>query len=212
MIERLKQLFRLKIATENVTVSVEEKIEEAFNSLNQDILRVEFGSDISNLSNVVLEKIGEYRENLKNTCGFILPPVHLLEKNDLQENEIIVYVRNQEKIHDYLIPNEENVSKDIYDFLTRIYENNLDEIFAMEYIEKYINKVQMTNSWLVWDVTKQLGAYEIKSILVNILRNKKSISDINLIFEKIDECLSQNRDCYHVWKSDIISKYVCKEM
>ncbi len=212
MIERLKQLFRLKIATENVSVSVEEKIEEAFNSLNQDILRIEFGSDIQEFIDAILEQIGEYRENLKNTSGFILPPVHLLVNNDLQENEIVVFLRNKEIIRDFLIPNEESVSKNIYEFLTQTYENNIDEIFSMEYVEKYINKVQMTNSWMVWDVTKQLGAYEIKTILVNILKSKKSISNINLIFEKIDECLSQNRDVYHVWKSDVISKYVCKEM
>ncbi len=35
----------------------------------------------------------------------------------------------------------------------------------MEYVEKYINKVQMTNSWMVWDISKQLGGYEIKKFL-----------------------------------------------
>lgn len=211
MLDKLKQLFNLKTTTE-VTPTVEEKIEEAFNSLGEDVVRLEFGEDVTAFSYLILEKINEFRENLKLDTGFIFPPVHVLQNDDLQENEIVFYVRGKETEHEFLIPNKETVDKYIPETLTRLFETNIDEIFTMEYLERYINKVQSINSWLVWDISKQLGAYEIKTILVNVLKQKKSIADINRVFEKIDECLAENRDFCHVWKPEIVSKRICKEI
>lgn len=212
MIEKLKQLFNFKKTEEEVKPSVEEKIEEAFNSLGEDVVRVEFGTDVSEYADSILGKIDELRDNIKSETGFIFPPVHVKENSDLQENEVIFYVRAKEVEHEFVIPNEETVEKYIYDTLFDIFETRIDDIFTMEYVEKYITKVQQTNSWLVWSVAQQLKTYEIKTILVNLIKEKKSISDINLIFEKIDECLSENRDFYHVWKPEIVSKRICKEI
>lgn len=212
MLDKLKQLFNLKKETEIAAASVEEKIEEAFNSLGEDIIRLEVGGDIVECSDAVLEKINELRENIKSKTGFIFPPVHVISQDELQENELVVYVRSKEVVREFVAPNEEIIIKNVYDILNQVFEGYIDEIFTMEYVEKYINKVQMTNSWLVWDISKQLGAYEIKTILANIIKEKKSIADIHRVFEKIDECLAENRDCYHVWKPDVVSRRVCKEI
>lgn len=118
----------------------------------------------------------------------------------------------KEVLRDFLVPNKEIIVKNIYEILNHVFDDYLDEIFTMEYVEKYINKVQMTNSWMVWDISKQLGGYEIKKILVNVIKEKKSIANINWVFEKIDECLSENRDFFHVWDADIVSRYICKEI
>ncbi len=212
MIEKLKQIFNFNKAADAEKPSVEERIEEAFNSLGEDVLKIEFGSDITEFADVVLEKICELRENLKSETGFIFPPVHVLEQSYLQENEIIFYIRGKEVEHEFVIPNEESVERYVYDTLFNIFENCIDEIFTMEYVEKYITKVQQTNSWLVWSIACQLKTYEIKTILVNIIKEKKSIADINRVFEKIDECLSENRDCYHIWKPEVVARRISKEI
>lgn len=211
MLEKLKQLFRLQKSTETAVLTAE-KIEEAFNSLGEDVIRLELGSDIVEFSDIITEKIDEFREDVKSKTGFILPPVHVLRRDDLQENELIFYVRGKEVEDEFIVPNKETVEKYVYDTLNKIFEDYLDEIFTMEYVEKYITKVQTVNSWLLWDISKQLGAYEIKTILVNVIKEKKSIADINRIFEKIDECLAENRDCYYVWKPEVVSKRICKEI
>ncbi|MCM1004651.1 MAG: FHIPEP family type III secretion protein [Candidatus Gastranaerophilales bacterium] len=210
MIEKLKQIFKIK--KEETQPTVEDRIEEAFNSLGDDVVRIEIGSDITEVAGSVLEKISEFREDIKSKTGFIFPPVRVLEKDSLQENELVFYIRGKDAFHEFAIPNKEYVDKNIYDCLQKVFDDYLEDVFTMEYVEKYINKVQAINSWLVWDVSKQLGAYEIKTILVNIIKEKKSISDIHLIFEKIDECLSENRDWCHVWKPDVVSKRICKEI
>lgn len=212
MLDKLKKIFNFNQAAEEIKPSVEEKIEEAFNSLGEDVVRIEFGDDIAEFSDMLLSKIDEVRDNLKSETGFIFPPVHLLQKDDLQENEIVFFVRGKEVEHEFLIPNEESVEKYIYDTLLQVFEDYIDEIFTMEYVEKYITKVQQTNCWLVWSISNQLRAYEIKTILVNLIKEKKSIADINFVFEKIDECLSENRDCCHVWKADVVSKRISKEI
>ena len=209
MLDKLKQIFNLNNKTDNNQQSVEEKIEEAFNSLGEDIVKLEFGEDLIEFADMILERISEFRENLKTDTGFIFPPVHVLQAEVLQENELVFYVRGKEVEHEFIIPNEESVSKYIDEVLSRIFENYIDEIFTMEYLEKYINKV---NSWLVWDISKQLGAYDIKVVLTNLIKEKKSISDINRVFEKIDECLSENKDCYYVWNPDAVSKRISKEI
>ncbi len=210
MLERLKQLFK---KPEEVQPTVEDKIEEAFNSLGEDVIRLEIGSDIAEFAEAILEKINDTRDEIKEQTGFVYPLVHVIEKeDDLQENEAVFFIRGQELAHDFLIPTEEAVASYIYESLMSIFENYIDEIFTMEYFEKYVTKVQTTNSWLVWDISRQLGVYEMKTVLVNILKEKKSISDINRVFEKIDECLAEDRDWCRVWKADVISKRICKEI
>ncbi|MCM1003206.1 MAG: FHIPEP family type III secretion protein [Candidatus Gastranaerophilales bacterium] len=212
MIEKLKQIFNFNKAADDEKPSVEERIEEAFNSLGEDVLKIEFGTDISEFADLVLMRIDAVREDVKNESGFIFPPVHVLEKSDLQENEVVFYVRGKEVLHDFIVPNEETVEKFIYESLFDILRDYVDEIFTMEYVEKYITKVQQTNSWLVWSISTQFRAYEIKTILVNLIKEKKSIADINRVFEKIDECLSENRDCYHIWKPEVVARRISKEI
>lgn len=212
MLDKLKQLFGLKKETGSFAASIEDKIEEAFNTLDEDIIKLEIGGDIAECAEAVCEKINELRDNIKSATGFIFPPVHVLHKEELQENELVLFVRGKEVLRDFLVPNKEIIVKNIYEILNHVFDDYLDEIFTMEYVEKYINKVQMTNSWMVWDISKQLGGYEIKKILVNVIKEKKSIANINWVFEKIDECLSENRDFFHVWDADIVSRYICKEI
>lgn len=212
MIEKLKQIFNFKKVTEDIKPSVEEKIEEAFNSLGEDVVRLEFGSDIAEFADLILEKIDDFRETVKSDSGFILPLVHVLEKEDLQENEMIFYVRGKEIEHEFAVPNKETVEKYVSETLSKIFENHINDIFTMEYVERYIAKVQLTNCWLVWSISNQLRASEIKAILVNLIKEKKSIADINYVFEKIDECLSENRDCCHVWKPEVVSRRISKEL
>ena len=71
---------------------------------------------------------------------------------------------------------------------------NLDLVFTNEITEKYINAVQSRNGWLVWNVSHLIPVTGIKVILVNLLKNGKSINDITYIFEKICEAATKEKD------------------
>ena len=71
-------------------------------------------------------------------------------------------------------------------------EKHLDEIFTNELVEKYIEKAGEKNGRLVADLCGWLATVEIKHILVDLLKNGKSIENITHIFEKISEQLYIN--------------------
>lgn len=185
MLERIKQLFNKKQLPDN---TIEEKIEELFEeTFSTDIIKFEVGSDIVDLEKDICSEIGEFREKIALKYGFIFPTVHVIQRSDLQENEIKIFVREKEVINDFLIPNSENILKEVNKNLEFIYKEYLDDIFSNEFIEKIINRTQLENSWLIWNISCRYTITEIKKVFLNILKQKKSIKNTAYILEKIGE-------------------------
>lgn len=183
MLDRLRLLFT-KQKTSGETA--EEKYESLFDkAFNADIIRFEAGSDIAEYGDEICQKIEDFRNGIAERTSFIFPLVRILQNNDLQENEIKVFVREKEVCHDFLIPNLEKILEATDEKLDYIYCNYLEDIFTNEFFEKIINKVQLDNAWLVWNLSCRYSVFDMKEVLINLLKLKKSIKNINYIFEKM---------------------------
>ena len=193
MIGKLKTLLHIK-KPKQVQKTLDEKMNDLFESLQVDTLAVSFGDDILPFAQSIVSCIGKFRVALKEKSGFIIPPVRVINDKDLQENEIQILVRGHVVFQDFAIPKKDYILETVLNNLAKISTKNISEIFTNEMTEKYIDLVQKNNSWLIWNVMRILPVTGIKTILVDILKAGKSIKDIVFVFEKICEYASENKD------------------
>lgn len=209
MINKIKKFFGKK-ESPKVEQNVLEKIDEMFDSLNSDVITLLIGGDFIEHSDLILKVISDYRDELKDTTGFILSPVHVMSDNSLQENEFVVKVLGKQVTQKFVIPNEEHIKEDILDSLKYLYENKLDEIFTCEITEKYINFVQKNRPYTIWNISIMYTIEEIRSVLVGILSNKKSIKDINKVFDRFVQYSMESGFCSHTPADKIVNKILKK--
>ena len=216
MLRRIKKFLHIK-QKEEEQLSVFDKINNLYDSLNEDIILVNIGEDLSPHSEFICGIISELREEIKDECGFILPPVKISECEYYQENEFIIKVRGIQAYDGFLIPNEKGIREELYESLKTVVYDNINDIFTNEITERYINIVQRENSWLVWNLTSLLSVVDIKTILSDIINAGKSINNINYIFEKIGEQVLSDGSYHECGKkynphtiSEAISKYLYK--
>ena len=197
MMKILKNLFNNKNNQQENAITNEIKISNSINSMYESleypIITIKIGNDIAQKSFVVVYTIEKVRKSINESTGFILPPVRCIETNELQENEVIFLINNTERIQKFLIPNEENIEKEIYSSIEKLFINNINDIFRNEIVEEYIARANCRNTRLIADITFALSTVEIRNILAFLLSNGKSIKNISLIFEKIAECLFINK-------------------
>lgn len=189
MFDRIKNYLKNTYKKENNTKTKDifEKINDLFSSLDDDVIRFQIGADIPPNIDVILNTMDSERNRIAKATGFILPPVRFLEDNDIQENSYNVYVNGKLVEEKFIIPNKEHIEEEIVNSINNLYEEHLDEIFSNEMVEKYICEVKNKNSKLSADLCNWLACAEIKYILVDLLKNNKSIKNIVYIFEKIAE-------------------------
>ena len=196
MLNRLKQIFHINPQKEGL--SVYEKIDNLFDSLNDEIIKIKMGEDVEQFRDIICKITENVRNEIKEECGFILPPVRISSDYECQENELKIMIAGRLTAEIYVVPTEKGIEEEVYEsFKTCVYEN-IDYIFTGELAERYLNRVQRNNSWLIWNITNVLSIVDIKTILVDILKNGKRINNINYIFEQIGENVLQNgdyRDC-----------------
>ena len=197
MKELLKKIFKKEEYKENEQ-NIIEKIDEMFESLDSDIITLLVGEDLTNLDSTIINTIGDFREELKNTYGFILPPVHILKNNRLQENEFIIKVRDKEVLQKFVVPKQDEIQKELRESLETIYSSYLDEIFTYETTEKYINVVQRKHLWTIWNITLLYSITEVREVLIQLLKSKKSIKNINYVFEKFADCTLDFDSCNRI--------------
>lgn len=177
----------LHINKKNSELTVSQKIDNLFDLLDEYIIVIDIGEDLSPHNKLIVDIIQELREEIKSECGFIFPEIYIRENSGLQENEFVVYIRNNMAAKGFLIPNQSGITDEFYDvFKTALY-NNVDKIFSNELVERYIDTAQRKNGWLIWNIVKILSVPEIKIILSDIISSGKSINNIGYIFEKIGE-------------------------
>jgi flagellar biosynthesis component FlhA len=162
-------------------------INNMFDTLDTHSLYFKIGSDINAFSDEISCAIGTLREEMKENTGFIFPAIPFIYDSNIQENEVIISIYGRDVLDEFWIPNKDYVEKEIRKALLYIYRNHLNEIFTIEHLEKYIDKVRKNNFKLVDNITYNLSNVDIKYILVDLLSNGKSIKNITLIFEKIAE-------------------------
>ena len=204
MIDIIKKIFHKK--QENTAQTLEEKMENLFDeTFNTDIIRLEIGSDITEHGNEICSEIQLFRNTIAEKYGFIFPPVHVIQNDSLQENEIKFFIREKEVFNDFWIPNIENITQEIQKSLEWIYAEFLDDIFTGEFFNKIINMVWQENCWLIWNIFTEYTVSDIKKVFLNVLKQKKSIRNAKYIFEKIG-------DINVFISSDKLSKMILEDM
>lgn len=193
MIDRIKEFFHIK--QKEVTKTTEEKIKDLFESLSVDVLRIEIGLDLVEFGDDICNKIWEVREEYKNALGYIVPACRVLENDEIQENCLRVFVREKLVEEIFVVPNKESVLNDLGEILKSVCIDYIDDIFTMDMMENYLDIINKNNNWLVWDCTRFYSVSGLKSILVSLIKEGQSISDICFIFEKINEYIVDN-SCY----------------
>ena len=212
MLHRIKKLFHLE-KKEEETQTVYDKINDLFDSLNDDTILVQIGSDLTPFGDFICEVIASLRDEIKDECGFILPPVRIRDNECYQENEYTIDIHGEHAGGGFLVPNEEGIRVEFYETLKTVVYERIDDIFTNEIAEKYINIVQRDNSWLIWNLTNLLSVVDIRTILSDIICAGKSINNINYIFEKIGEQIlssGEYRDCGKKYNPHTISKAISK--
>jgi len=186
MIEKIKNIF--KFGTKTLVTSPFERLDNMFSeSLKEDIIRIEIGEDLTKFGDRMCEIVDEIRNEICDETGFIMPLVRIIDNQALQENKYRIILRGNTVFVDYVVPNKDWVEEVFPHDLKKVIQNNLSAVFTNEIVEKYIETVQKTNSWLVCEVFNCISTSEIRIILLDILKEGKSIKDINYIFEKINE-------------------------
>lgn len=211
MLNKIKKLLHIKKKNPELTAS--QKIDNLFDLLDEYIIVVDIGEDLSPYSKLIGDITQELREEIKSECGFIFPEIYVREVCNLQENEFVIFIRNNMVANGFLVPNKDGITDEFYDvFKTALY-NNVDKIFSNELVERYIDTAQRKNGWLVWNIVKILSVPEIKIILSDIINSGKSINNIGYIFEKIGEEILLGggyQDSFKTYNPHNIAKKVIK--
>ena len=210
MLNRIKNFFKHKEYTETEESTID-KISSIFENLDCDIIRFEIGSDLIQYGTDIGCVISNFREITKDTNGFIFPAIRIISNNNLQENEINVYIQDKFISNRFLVFNKEEVTKEILNILQEIYDIHIDKIFTCKIVEKYISKAQNECAYTVWHLTCSYSIIEIRDILLQIIKNKKSIKNINYIFEKISEICFSSGFCRH-YSTNIIAEKIIKQI
>ncbi|MGM9993489.1 MAG: FHIPEP family type III secretion protein [Candidatus Avigastranaerophilus sp.] len=210
MIRKVKQFFKklFKPVDNTGEQCVLDQVNSLYNSLNDDIIHISLGDDLIPFIEMIINTTFNARTAIKNQTGFIIPAIKYSSDSTLQENEISVMIRGNIAFNKFVIPNKENIEKEIKDTLDELYLNNLSDIFSNEMAEKYIDAVIVKNRKLVADISYYFSTVEIRYILKELLENGISIYNIDLIFEKISEQIfmhnnSRKHDIYSISKKII---------
>lgn len=205
MLEKIKKIFCKQKDSEN-NQDVLAIIDEMFKSLDSDIITLLVGEDFNEFEKTIFDTIANYREELKNNTGFILPAVRVISECELQENEYILKIRGTAIEQVFAVPNQKEIKKEIKNTLENLYKNYLEEIFTYEMTEKYVSSVQNNLIWTIWNISSMYTITEIRDVLIQILKNDKSIKNINYIFEKFADCALELESCNRLSPQKIAQK------
>lgn len=210
MLEKIIKLFNFQKNTET-NETILNNIDDLFNSMNSDIITIFVGSDFTKLVDTITNTIKTTRMKVKEDTGFIIPEIHILNDDNLQENELNLHIRGKKVLQRFVVPNIKEIEKELQGILNIIYQEHLEEIFSLELVEKYIEFSREKLAWTIWNITNMYSISEIRNILIYILKNQKSIRDINYVFEKFAICCSDFNSVYRQ-NPDIIAQRVASEL
>lgn len=187
MLDLFIKIFGSKDSGKSTKLGSEDKVNQLFNRLGEEVIKIEIGEDLAQFAEDMCTLIEEFRENTMKKNGFILPLTNIIQNNELQENEFLLKVHGNETYHEFLIPTEEYINKEINKALDATVNSNLKDLFSNKIIEKYVDSARTGNEYLIYNICNTLTNYEIRDILVTLIENGKSINDIGYIFERIGE-------------------------
>ena len=194
MLKKLKRKIKKYINKINFIqrLEVQRRYDKNFDLLYEDTIVFRVGHDFVPVVDNLLESIKNTRSKLTNETGFVFPLVRVIDDPNIQENELVVSILGKDIFSEFFICTKKEINKETDKIIRKIYDEHLDEIFTNELLEKYINQVNKSSNWLVWDILKVLLTSDLKYLLISLLKNGKSIKNITNVFEKISDILNYN--------------------
>lgn len=177
-----------------------------FDTLDDSQIEICIGEDIAKYTDDIFLIFQEVREEIKTDTNFVFPQITCSKDSSCQENEIRINLAGKEIKNIFIIPTLEYIRDEIRTLLFELFDNNLNEIFTCDLVEKYVLYVHNKNSYLIWNITNTLAVTDIRTILLTILKKKKSLKNISYIFEKIGETLRNNKYLYEENAKEIAKK------
>lgn len=177
---------------EEIKVDVNTVITSLYSKLEEDVVRIELGSDLIPFIDDILQICSDFRLKTFSKTGFILPAVHFVDNSVIQENEYRVYVQELLTKTGFAVFTKNEIIKEFSAVFDYLFENELEDIFTNEAAENYLKKVEEKNYRLTQEITSFYDMHDIKRIFINILKNNKSIKNISSIVEKICAVNTEN--------------------
>lgn len=196
MIEKITNL--LKLNRKETQKSVYDEINDMFDSLGVDELKITLGEDLTPFGEELGRHIRELRRKIKSKTGLIIPAVRILDNTDLQENEYQIRIRENIVFTGFTVPKQDYALNEITANFEKECIKNVELVMSNELTEKYMETVQRNNGWLMCYLSRLIPTTGIKIILSDLIKNGKSINDISFIFEKICEVATKDRDMYSI--------------
>lgn len=210
MIEKFKNL--LKFNRNSKTKNVQDEIDEMFDTLGVDALKISVGEDLIPFGENLCASIRDLRKKIKADTGLIIPPVRIIDNSELQENEYKISIQDKNVFTGFTVPKEDYAVNEITTNLEKECIKNVELVLSNELTEKYMETVQRTNGWLICYLSRLIPPTGIKIILSDLIKNGKSINNINYIFEKICEAATKDQDIYKIRDARKIAKEVNLEI
>lgn len=210
MIEKIKNI--LKFNRNSKTKNVQDEIDEMFDTLGVDALKITVGEDLVPFAQDLVASIKDLRKKIKSNTGLIIPQVRILDNTELQENEYKISIQGKTVFTGFTVPKEDYAVNEITTNLEKECFKNVELVLSNELTEKYMETVQRTNGWLVCYLSRLIPPTGIKIILSDLIKNGKSINNINYIFEKICEVATKDQDIYKIRDARKIAKEVNLEI
>lgn len=210
MIEKIKNL--LKFNRNSKAKTVQDEIDEMFDTLGVDTLKITVGEDLVPFAQDLVASIKDLRKKIKSNTGLIIPQVRILDSTELQENEYKISIQGKTVFTGFTVPKEDYAVNEITTNLEKECFKNVELVLSNELTEKYIETVQRTNGWLICYLSRLIPPTGIKIILSDLIKNGKSINNINYIFEKICEVATKDQDIYKIRDARKIAKEVNLEI
>lgn len=181
-----------------------------FDEIDEEILGLEFGTDILSFHNDISDKLMDLRRKIMHNTGFIFPLTRFLHDIDLQENQYVIKIMGKTVFEGYVIPNAKDATEEIIKNIEKIVLSNFDKLLTNNTVENYLNHIEDLNPRLVCNTIRFLTMGDIKKILVEILNEGKSIKNITYIFEKINENMVNHDGVQYIPQNPVkIANKIC---
>ena len=163
-----------------------------YDRLGTDVLMITLGSDLKELTNTeqggnLLPRIAKLRKKLTDELGYVIPNVRVICSVENDPKEFDIWVRGKLVAKGDVSEKPEFLDESdvITEELNKVVLSHVNYILSLHSVYKMTELVKTRDGLLVDYMKDYVDSLDIRNILVNLLEQKLSIKDIELIYLKI---------------------------
>ncbi|MCR4881089.1 MAG: flagellar biosynthesis protein FlhA [bacterium] len=163
-----------------------------YERLGIDIITVTLGKDLAWIADTdqngnLLPRIVGMRKRLVDELGYIIPNVRLLKSFENEPNEFDIWIRGKLVAKSEIIDKPEFLDEAdmVVKELQKCAMEYVDYIFSLTNVYKITECVKVKDSALVDYLFEYVDNLDIRNIFVGLIKQNKSIKDVDFIYQKI---------------------------